>query len=175
MSQDELDLIWRLLHGQELPNGFKSPWNVTRQRTIGTAANPNGPCSVAGGCRIVTAAEIGVVIAGKRFEWKLHQAAFAHRYQHVPLNEHDDAGNSSRSEDTWVIAHNCGRDDCSVTDHMSVVHHKHNLIQCRCHDALKKQDLNDRLHRRNTSYALGKDCFWVHKGPQCFYNFSNKQ
>ena len=148
-------------------------WNLGKQRAVGTAANPFGPCSVGGGCSTVCAADIGMVIAGKN-KWKIHQAAFAYRYKHIPFNEHNGTANSSRSSETWVIAHNCGRDDCSVTDHMSVVHHKHNLIQVRCHAALKKQERNDRLHRKNVSFVLSENCFWIHAGPQCFYNCSNK-
>ena len=177
LTVQELNIVSKMLKGQVLSekDGLKSPWNVTKQRIIGTDANPFGPCCVADSSKTVTAAEVGAEIAGRKI-WKLHQAAFAFKYHHVPLNKNDDIKvNASRLTETWVIAHDCGREDCSNTDHMSVSHHKDNLIQCRCHAALKKQDRNDRLHRRNKSHALGRDCFWTHNGAQCHYNLSTKQ
>ena len=72
-----------------------------------------------------------------------------------------------------VIAHSCGRWNCSAPRHMDIVPHADNLIHVRCHDDLRVQNRSDCLSGTNETFGLGRDCRDRHAGLRCHYNFSN--
>lgn len=169
-------ILWRVLTGQLLETGYTSPFHIDKERVYGTSENPNGPCRVQNHLAPITTKQIGLRVGNKR-HWYLHQIAFAYKFRHLPLNEFDGKlkgkrrWSSSQMPSTLVIAHSCGRNNCLVTDHMDVVLHKHNLIQCRCHDDLRAQNKMDCFKSINRLHGFGRHCWSRHPGLRCHYNF----
>ena len=175
-----------LLKGERV-NGIKSPWDISKQRAIGTDDNPNGSCRIEKHAKLVDLKQFGVKIGNKK-QLYLHQAAYAYEYGHLPRNEHvvgppkkkrkkskkkKKKTTSTQPSTTLVIAHNCGRWNCSVPRHMDIVPNADNLIHVRCHDDLRMQNRSNCFSGTNETYGLGRDCWDRHAGLRCHYNFSN--
>ena len=179
-TKKHIQIFLTLLSGH-IVNGRRSPWNINKHQVVGTNENPKGACRILEHAKRVTAKQIGVMVGNKK-QYSLHQVVWICEYGHLPLNEYDGASpqsqnikirnkmNPSRLKTTLVLAHSCGRWNCFVADHMAVVPHSCNLIQCRCHDDIRVQNKMKCFSSSNQTFAEGRDCWDRHEGPRCFYN-----
>lgn len=157
------------------------PWNISKHQVVGSSESTHGVCRILKRAPRVTAKQIGVMVGNKK-QYYLHQVLWIVAYGHLPLNEYDGAlpqsqdpetrikQNASRSQSTLVLAHICGRWNCFVTDHISVVPHSCNLFHCRCHDDIRVQNRLQCFSSSNEASTEGRDCWDRHPGPRCFYS-----
>lgn len=158
------------LNGGVLRNGCESQWDLKECQVFGTNDNPNGPCRVMVRAKRLRSKLIGIGANGKDpyRKWTPAQAAFAHEFGFLPLSE---CTEDPPGVQTLVIAHSCGRNDCTVVPHMDVVPHKDNLMHCRCHDDINVRQQMNRFESSSETFGLGQSCWTRHGGMRCHCNF----